>query len=86
MKYLKRANYEKIANNPKFKNAYLIQNKRTGQMAEIRAASAYHACNIIGWKANKVQVLQEREIKEETPVPSEPAVIVPETTGSSTPT
>lgn len=62
MKYLKRANYEKIVANPKFTHSYLLQNKRTGQMAEIKAASAYHACNIIGWKANKVQVIMKKEI------------------------
>jgi hypothetical protein len=65
MKYLKRANYEKIVANPKFTHSYLLQNKRTGQMAEIKAASAYHACNIIGWKANKVQVIMEKEIVAE---------------------
>jgi hypothetical protein len=68
MKYLKRSRYETdVMNNPKFKKAYLLKNIRTGQMAEIRAASSFHACNIIGWKANRVNVISEKEIKEAAP-------------------
>ena len=67
MKSLQKARYEDIAKNPRFKKAYLLKNNKTGQMAEIRAASSFHACNIIGWKANKVTVLKETEIKEPAP-------------------
>jgi len=58
VKALKRSRYEQeIANNSKFKNSYVIQNKRTKQVVELRAASPVHACNIIGWKTRKVKVL-----------------------------
>ena len=60
-KALKRSRYDKdIANNPKFKHAYVIQNKKTGQIVEIRAASAVHASNIIGWKPKRVKLLDVR--------------------------
>ena len=61
---LKRSKYETIANN--FKTAYVLRNKRTGQIVEIRAASSCHACNIIGWKTNKVELLSERVITSES--------------------
>jgi hypothetical protein len=68
MKYLKRSRYETdVMNNPKFKKAYLLKNIRTGQMAEIRAASSFHACNIIGWKVNRVVVMSEKDIPENVP-------------------
>lgn len=66
MKSLQKSRYEDIAKNPKFKKTYLLRNNKTGQMAEIRASSSFHACNIIGWKANKVTVIKETEIKEYT--------------------
>jgi len=60
MRALHVAGYEeKIAKNPKFKKVYLIKNRKTHQMAEIRAASSYHACTIIGWRPNNVVVLGE---------------------------
>jgi len=70
MKALKRSCYEeKIMNNSRFKKAYLIKNIKTGQIVEIRAASSFHACNIIGWKVNRVRILSEKEIKEEKSQP-----------------
>lgn len=82
MKALKRARYEQdIMNNSNFKKAYVLQNTRTGQMASIRAASSFHACNIIGWKVNRVKLLGEMEIKE--PEKTQETPKVPETTGSS---
>ena len=62
IKYLKKANYEQTKN--KFKKAFVIMNIRTGQIVELNAASAYHACNIIGWKARKVRVLEEKDLTE----------------------
>lgn len=68
MKALKRSRYEKdIRLNPQFKKAYLLENIKTGQMAEIRAASSFHACNIIGWRANKVRLVSEKVIEEKSP-------------------
>ena len=68
LKALKRSRYEdKIMLNPLFKKAYVIQNIKTGQVAEVRAASSLHACNIIGWKPRRVRVISEKviEVKEE---------------------
>jgi len=62
---LKKARYNEIF--PKFKKAYVLRNKRTGQIAEIRAASSFHACNIIGWKMRKVEVLEIKEVEDNPP-------------------
>ena len=64
LKALKKSNYEKIA--PKFNKIFVLQNKRTGQIVEIRAASPFHACNIIGWKKNKVKLLEQKVAEHET--------------------
>ena len=56
-KALKKSRYEEIEKNPKYKNSYILLNTKTNQIVEIKAASSYHACNIIGWKSNKVKVL-----------------------------
>lgn len=67
-KALKNSRYEQtIMNNPRFKKAYVLLNRKTKQIVEIRAASSFHACNIIGWKANKVVVLQETDIPDSQP-------------------
>ena len=62
-KALKRSDYDKIAE--KFNTSYVLKNTKTGQIVEIRAASSFHACNIIGWKPNRVKILSER--KTESP-------------------
>ena len=62
MKALKRSRYEEVRH--RFNTAYVIKNIRTGQVAEIRAASAFHAANLIGWRPNRVRVL-EQKISEE---------------------
>jgi hypothetical protein len=54
---LKKARYEDVIKNPKFKQSFVLLNKKTGQVVEIKAASSFHACNIIGWKPNKVTIL-----------------------------
>jgi hypothetical protein len=59
-KYLKRAKYN--PNDNKFNTSYVIKNNKTGQIVEICAASSFHACNIIGWKPNKVVVLAKRDL------------------------
>lgn len=64
IKSLKRARYEEVSKNPTFKNVYVIRNTKTNQMVEIRAASSFHACKIIGWKPNRVRVVSVAEIKE----------------------
>jgi hypothetical protein len=61
MKAMQKAGYEKIVEDKKFTKMFVLKNIKTNQIAEIRAASSFHACNIIGWKANKVVVIQEKE-------------------------
>ena len=60
MKALKKSRYHEIFD--KFDHSYVLKNKRTGQIVEIRAASSFHACNIIGWRKNKVVILEEKII------------------------
>ena len=62
MKALKRARYHEIIE--KFNKAFLLKNRRTGQVVEIRAASAFHACKIIGWKPNRTKLLGVTDLNE----------------------
>ena len=62
LKALKRARYDKIAE--KFQYAYVLRNKRTGLVVEIRAASSFHACNIIGWKPRHVRLVEVIDTKK----------------------
>ena len=59
---LKKSKYEKIAH--KFDKIFVLLNKKTGVMVEIRAASSFHACNIIGWRPNHVVVQEVKSYKE----------------------
>jgi hypothetical protein len=53
---LKRARYDKIQN--KFRYGFVIQNMKNGLVVEIRATSAFHACNIIGWRPKNTRVIE----------------------------
>lgn len=55
--------YEKISKN--FDRIFLIQNKRTQQIVELRAASSFHACTLIGWRPRHVKVIEEKSISKE---------------------
>ena len=83
-KHLKRAKYN--PNDNKFNTSYVIKNTKTGQIVEIRAASSFHACNIIGWKPNKVVVLAHRNLSTDAYGEKEIKKLdtVDETTSSST--
>ena len=59
---LKKANYASIAEN--FDTIFVIQNVKTGQIVELRAASSFHAANMIGWKPNKVKVLKKSNVAD----------------------
>ena len=61
IKALKRARYGEIAE--KFNKAFVIKKKKTGQIVAIRAASAVHACRIIGWKPNHVVLIAVEEVE-----------------------
>ena len=67
IKHLKRAKYDTIKDN--FKTAYVLLNKKTGQIVEVNAASSFHACNIIGWKSKKVKVLETKDLTKGQGVP-----------------
>lgn len=60
MKALKRSRYEDIKD--KYDTAFVLRNKKTGQIAEIRAISSYQACKIIGWKSNEVRVIEKKQV------------------------
>jgi hypothetical protein len=64
-KALKKAKYDKIRD--KYDTAYVIQNKKTGQAVEIRAASAFMACKIIGWKYKQCKLIETKNVEEATP-------------------
>ena len=62
IKSLKRNRYFDIKD--KYNKAFVLQNKRTNQIAEIQAASSFHACKIIGWKSNRTKVIDVINVKE----------------------
>jgi hypothetical protein len=79
-KALKRSKYAStVAENDKFTKNYVIRNKQTNQVVELRAASSIHACNLIGWKPRKVEVLATHPAKAKAEAKE------PETVASSTP-
>lgn len=78
---LKRSRYSEIAN--KFNTAYVLKNTKTGQIVEIRAASSFHACNLIGWKPNRVVVMSQSVIATNTDKEIKREDTVAETTSHS---
>ena len=62
IKALRKAKYDQT--NTKFDTAYVLLNKRTGQIVEINACSDIQACNIIGWKPRKVKVLEVKDVSK----------------------
>lgn len=62
VKSLKKSRYFEIKD--KYKIAYVLQNKRTKQIAEIQAASSIQACNIIGWKPNRTKIIDTINVEK----------------------
>lgn len=62
-KALKRARYNEVA--PRFNKVFVLRKVKTEQVVELRAASSYHACKMIGWKPNDVRLVEEKEFKPE---------------------
>jgi len=60
---LKTAKYNE--NLDKFENTYIIKNKQTGMIVEMKAASPVHACTMIGWRVRSCQLIDT--IKKEVP-------------------
>jgi len=53
----------------KYKISYTILNEKTGVIVEMKAASAVHACTMIGWRVKNCKLIKEtvekaEEIKE----------------------
>jgi len=57
MRRLKNNGHGQDTGNDSWKT-YVIRNKRTNKIAEIKAASSIHACNLIGWRSRHVSVLE----------------------------
>ena len=62
VKALKRSRYFDVKD--KFNTAYVIQNRKTGAIAEIQAASTVHAANFIGWRPKQVKLLETVNVQE----------------------
>jgi len=63
MKKLKNNGYEKAS--AKYDKVFVIKNKRTGMIVELKAASAYQASGFIGWRPRHTILLKEKNIKAE---------------------
>ena len=61
IKNLKKAGYEKM--NEKWPNTYVLQHK-SGKIAELKAVSSLHACNLIGWRSRHVKILSKVEVEK----------------------
>lgn len=59
---LKRNGYEQAMR--LFKETYVILNKKTGMVVEMKAASSTHACNMIGWRPKNCKLMKV-EVREE---------------------
>lgn len=60
-KKLKNSKYFEIKD--KYKTAFIIKNKKTGAIAEIRAASEIHACSIIGWRIKNTKFIDAVKVE-----------------------
>ena len=64
MRHLKNNGYGKESGDKSWKT-YVIKNKRSGKIAELRAASPLHASKLIGWRARHTTVLETKDPLEE---------------------
>jgi len=48
-----------------YKKSFVIKNKRTGMIVELRAVSAIQASNFIGWKPRHTVLIKEKDITAE---------------------
>ena len=69
---LKKSKYSDVFK--KYDKSFVLKNKKTGAIAEIRGVNAFHACKFIGWKPQQVKVLsevskyQEKNLKKENEI------------------
>ena len=45
-----------------YPKSYVMYNKRTKQLIEIRGFSALHACKSIGWRLRHVQIIKVEDV------------------------
>jgi len=60
---LTNSKYEQKA--PLYKKSFVIKNKRTGMIVELRAVSPVQAAHFIGWKPNHTVLIKEKDIAAE---------------------
>ena len=60
---LKKAKY--MTTSMKYNKLFVLRKVKTDQVVELRAASAYQACKMIGWKPRQVRLVEEKEVKSE---------------------
>ena len=48
-----------------FDKSFVIKNKRTGMIVELKASSSIQAANFIGWKANHTVLIKQKDLKDE---------------------
>jgi hypothetical protein len=57
-KALKRSKYHQIQN--QFNESFVLLNKKTNSVVELKAVSVRQACKFIGWRPRHVQLLETR--------------------------
>lgn len=63
---LKRNKYDKVRES--YPDSFVVKNNKTGQIVEIRAASSFHACNMIGWRPKNCTLIDIIKGEEKVPV------------------
>ena len=58
-KALKASRYGDIKD--KFNKTFVLENRKTGMVVELRAASSTHACKLINWRPNNAKLIDVRE-------------------------
>lgn len=53
---LQRNKYEEVSK--RFEKSYVIKNKKTKQIVELKAASSVHAANLIGWRPRHIELIE----------------------------
>jgi hypothetical protein len=63
---LKQSKYNE--NIDKFENSYVILNKKTGMIVEMKAMSPVHACTMIGWRIRSCRLIDTIKKEKKDPV------------------
>ncbi|MFA5313520.1 MAG: hypothetical protein WC375_09440 [Methanomassiliicoccales archaeon] len=71
---LKKSKYYKVSQ--EFSDVFVLKNKKSGMVVEMKAATSFHAASMIGWKPKQVIVLEHRVANNASQV-SEAEIIPP---------